>query len=114
MTRKEAIEALTHCVDWAEHFDDTYADSVPVEALQIALEALGMRNIRCKEKLIVDIRYGFDTYPLEIDMKKLPRQIAFNYLINCRPGPISWLEVTIENKDLKETGIYRHPIIKEK
>ena len=49
---QETIEALTHCIDYAEYCNDTYADCVPVEALQIALEALGMRNIRCKEKLI--------------------------------------------------------------
>lgn len=40
MTREEAREALTHCIDWAEHCDDTYVDCVPVEVLRIALEAL--------------------------------------------------------------------------
>ena len=60
------------------------------------------------EKLIVNMRFGYDTYPSEIDLKKLRRQLTFSFLTNCYPGPISWLEVTVENKETeeKETGIY--------
>ena len=50
MTREEAIEALTHCVDWAEHCDDEYVDCVPVEALRIAVDAL--KQIRAIKGII--------------------------------------------------------------
>ena len=45
MTREEAIEALTHCVDWAEHIDETYVDNVPVDALRIAVGVLQRQMI---------------------------------------------------------------------
>ena len=65
-----------------------------------------------KEKMIVNIRFGFEEAPAEIDLKKLTSAIAYNYLINCNPGPIAWIEVTAENKETKETGVYRYPFRK--
>lgn len=111
MTREEAAKTLNELWGVDYHY---YLKEKEAEAVDMAIEALGMTRIRYKEKVIVNIRYGFDDYPLEIDLKKLTTQIAFNYLINSRPGPISWLEVTVYNNETQETGIYRHPIRKEK
>ena len=58
------------------------------------------------EKLIVNIRFAYDTYPSEIDLKKLPSQLAYNYILNCRSVPISCLEFTVKITETEETGIY--------
>ena len=40
MTREEAIKALTLCIDWAEHREESCCDYVPVELLVAARNLL--------------------------------------------------------------------------
>lgn len=40
MAPKEALEVITHCVDWAEYIEEVYCDAVPYEALKQAQNAL--------------------------------------------------------------------------
>lgn len=56
MTGEEAREALIQCVDWAEHTGKRYVDTVPADALKMALSALKQSEQK-KGKWIEDDDY---------------------------------------------------------